>query len=71
MNSNFLKKSTINKLINEKLNNGIVIVLKSNNYNSPNSDKNLNSTVFNTYVNLVVDDEIRYNHINVRNIYEI
>lgn len=37
----------------------------------PNSGKNSSSTVFNTYVNLVVDDEIRYKHINVNNIYEV
>ena len=36
----------------------------------PNSGKNSNNSVFNTYVNLVVDDEPRYEFINVTNIYK-
>ena len=36
----------------------------------PNSGKNSNSPVFNTYVNLIVDDEDRYEFINIENIYE-
>jgi len=37
----------------------------------PNSGKNSNNPVFNTYVNLIVDDEDRYEFINVSNIYEL
>jgi hypothetical protein len=36
----------------------------------PNSGKNSNNSVFNTYVNLVVDDEPRYEFINVTDIYK-
>ena len=36
----------------------------------PNSGKNSNNAVFNTYVNLVVDDEPRYEFINVTDIYK-
>jgi len=36
----------------------------------PNSGKNSNNAVFNTYVNLVVDDEPRYEFINVKDIYK-
>jgi hypothetical protein len=36
----------------------------------PNSGKNSDNSVFNTYVNLVVDDEERYEFINVENIYQ-
>lgn len=36
----------------------------------PNSGFNSNNEVFNTYVNLIVDDEDRYEFINVKNIYE-
>lgn len=36
----------------------------------PNSGKNSDNTIYNTYVNLIVDDEERYKFINVFNIYE-
>jgi hypothetical protein len=36
----------------------------------PNSGKNSNNPVFNSYVNLIVDDEYRYELININNIYE-
>ena len=36
----------------------------------PNSGKNSDNPVFNTYVNLIVDDEDRYEFINVENIYK-
>ena len=36
----------------------------------PNSGKNSNNVIYNTYVNLIVDDEERYKFINVSNIYE-
>jgi len=36
----------------------------------PNSGMNSDNPVYNTYVNLIVDDEERYSNINVKNIYE-
>jgi hypothetical protein len=36
----------------------------------PNSGKNSDNPIYNTYVNLIVDDEDRYEFINVSNIYE-
>lgn len=36
----------------------------------PNSGKNSDNPIYNTYVNLIVDDEDRYEFINVLNIYE-
>ena len=36
----------------------------------PNSGKNSNNPVFNTFVNLIVDDESRYEFINVTDIYK-
>lgn len=36
----------------------------------PNSSYNSQNPIFNTYVNLIVDDEERYTYINVENIYE-
>ncbi len=36
----------------------------------PNSGKNSDNAVYNTYVNLIVDDEPRYEFINVDNIYQ-
>jgi hypothetical protein len=36
----------------------------------PNSGKNSNNPIYNTYVNLIVDDEERYSLINVENIYK-
>ncbi len=36
----------------------------------PNSGKNSDNPVFNTYVNLIVDDETRYEFINVTDIYK-
>lgn len=36
----------------------------------PNSGKNSNNTVYNTFVNLIVDDEDRYQFIKIKNIYE-
>lgn len=35
----------------------------------PNSGKNSNNPIFNTYVNLIVDDEPRYTFVDVNNIY--
>jgi hypothetical protein len=35
----------------------------------PNSGLNSNNPIYNTYVNLIVDDEDRYTYINVSNIY--
>ena len=37
----------------------------------PNSGSNSNNPIYNTYVNLIVDDEDRYSFINVENIYTI
>jgi hypothetical protein len=36
----------------------------------PNSGRNSNNPIYNTYVNLIVDDEERYSLINVENIYK-
>lgn len=39
-------------------------------YDEPNSDKNSDNVVYSTYVNLIIDDEPRYEFINVDNIYQ-